>query len=179
MGFDVIDNPEFKKFRKHSGFKNSEFKKLAEQSQQHALLWGKSIPDSQLMEAHVPEICQQLISQKVSGVFFAPLELTPRKDAINQLIVKTFTDADIPVVLLDRDLVPYPQRSELDLVGIDNRRAGHIITAHLLSAGAKPTAGRSCDGPGSMCARFVHGSKHLRGSTISCSHGFFRLAATL
>src|SRR5437870_21217 len=29
MGFDVIDNPEFKKFRKHSGFKNSEFKKLA------------------------------------------------------------------------------------------------------------------------------------------------------
>jgi GntR family transcriptional regulator of arabinose operon len=110
---------------------------LAEQAQQHVLLWGKSIPDSQLTEAHVPEICHQLISQNVSGVFFAPLELTPRKDAINQLIVKTFADANIPVVLLDRDLVPYPQRSELDLVGIDNRRAGHIITAHLLSAGAK------------------------------------------
>jgi len=29
MGFDVIDNPEFRKFKKKSGFKNAEFKALA------------------------------------------------------------------------------------------------------------------------------------------------------
>ncbi len=29
MGFDVINNPDFNRFRKRSGFKNSEFKQLA------------------------------------------------------------------------------------------------------------------------------------------------------
>jgi len=29
MSFDVIDNPDFKKFKKTSGFTNAEFKKLA------------------------------------------------------------------------------------------------------------------------------------------------------
>ena len=29
MVFEVIDNPDFKRFRKQSGFRNSEFKKLA------------------------------------------------------------------------------------------------------------------------------------------------------
>lgn len=29
MTFGVIDNPDFKRFRKHSGFKNAEFRKLA------------------------------------------------------------------------------------------------------------------------------------------------------
>jgi DNA-binding LacI/PurR family transcriptional regulator len=40
-------------------------------------------------------------------------------------------------VLLDRDLVPYPDRSQYDLVGIDNRRAGYTVTAHLLKAGCR------------------------------------------
>jgi GntR family transcriptional regulator of arabinose operon len=31
----------------------------------------------------------------------------------------------------------YPKRSNCDLVGIDNRRAGHIVTEHLIRQGAK------------------------------------------
>jgi DNA-binding LacI/PurR family transcriptional regulator len=77
------------------------------------------------------------VAKKVSGVFFAPLELTPQKDAINRTIADVFEKAGIPVVLLDRDLVSYPERSRYDLVGIDNRRAGYAITAHLLRCGCR------------------------------------------
>jgi GntR family transcriptional regulator, arabinose operon transcriptional repressor len=45
--------------------------------------------------------------------------------------------AEIPIVLLDRDIVPFPQRSGLDLVGIDNRLAGFLITSHLINLGCR------------------------------------------
>jgi GntR family transcriptional regulator, arabinose operon transcriptional repressor len=101
----------------------------------HALLWGKSLSDTGITGEDIESLCRQLTS-KVSGVFFAPLELAPEKDAINRRIADHFERAGIPMVLLDRDLLPYPQRSQYDLVGIDNRRAGYVITEHVISAGA-------------------------------------------
>ncbi len=44
------------------------------------------------------------------------------------------------MVLLDRDLEPYPQRSRYDLVGIDNRRTGFLATEYLIKTGAKRIA---------------------------------------
>lgn len=109
----------------------------AQHSSRHVLLWGSPLalePDAN-MERQASLACRQLIAAKVTGVFFAPLELTPRKDAINRAIADALERAGIAVVLLDRDLTPYPERSRYDLVGIDNRRAGFAITRHLLSAG--------------------------------------------
>ena len=103
----------------------------------HVLLWGSSLGDSADVEHQASQACRQLVGKKVSGVFFAPLELTPQKDAINHKIATVFDKAEIPLVLLDRDLVPYPARSRYDLVGIDNRRAGYTITAHLLRCGCR------------------------------------------
>jgi GntR family transcriptional regulator of arabinose operon len=40
-------------------------------------------------------------------------------------------------VLLDRDFERYPDRSNFDLVGIDNHRAGYVLTRHLLEAGSR------------------------------------------
>jgi hypothetical protein len=51
---------------------------------------------------------QQLITRKVAGVFFAPLELTLGFTDINQKIANILERAKIPVVLLDRDLYAYP-----------------------------------------------------------------------
>jgi GntR family transcriptional regulator, arabinose operon transcriptional repressor len=107
----------------------------AQHGSHHALLWGSSLSDSSNIEEQVSQACRQLIAKKVSGVFFAPLELTTEKDTINQRIAALFDRAGIPVVLLDRDLVAYPERSAYDLVGIDNRRAGYAITTHLLNCG--------------------------------------------
>jgi GntR family transcriptional regulator, arabinose operon transcriptional repressor len=103
----------------------------------HALLWGSSLGDTSNIEDQASLACRQLVAKKVSGVFFAPLELTNEKDTINRRIAEVFDKAGIPLVLLDRDLVAYPDRSGYDLVGIDNRRAGYAITAHLLKAGCQ------------------------------------------
>jgi len=107
----------------------------AQQAEHHALLWGRSLDDSEATASDVTGLCRQLIGKNVSGVFFAPLELTPEKDQINRAIAAEFEKAGIPMVLLDRDLAIYPERSGFDLVGIDNRRAGYVITAHLLRSG--------------------------------------------
>ncbi len=112
----------------------------AQHASQHVLLWGTSLADAGNVEEQASHACRQLVAKKVSGVFFAPLELTPEKDAINRRIANVFDRAGIPLVLLDRDLVPYPGRSAYDLVGIDNRRAGYVLAAHLLQRGCRRVA---------------------------------------
>ena len=83
------------------------------------------------------DLCQRFIRDRVGGVFFAPLELIPDKDFVNRRIVAALDDAKLPLVLLDRDYVKYPGRSNHDLVGINNRRVGHTITDHMFEAGCK------------------------------------------
>jgi GntR family transcriptional regulator, arabinose operon transcriptional repressor len=109
-------------------------------ARQHALVWG-SLPDGPASKAdRARALCRQFIDRRVSGVFFAPLELTPDKDAVNREIAQALDRAGIPVVLLDRTVVPYPERGVHDLVGIDNRRAGYRITEHLLHLGSRRIA---------------------------------------
>ncbi|MBN1904097.1 MAG: GntR family transcriptional regulator [Deltaproteobacteria bacterium] len=108
------------------------------QKNHHTLLWGdfgekQGNPDPVLIE----QVCESYIRQSVAGVFFAPLELTEDKDRINRSVIASMKSAGIPIVLLDRDIVPFPQRSGLDLVGIDNRLAGFLITNHLVTLGCK------------------------------------------
>jgi DNA-binding LacI/PurR family transcriptional regulator len=109
----------------------------AQNGGQHVLLWGSSLGDAPNIEQQASQACRQLVARKVAGVFFAPLELTPRKDTINRTIADIFDKAGVALVLLDRDLVPYPGRSGYDLVGIDNRRAGYAVTSHLLQRGCR------------------------------------------
>jgi DNA-binding LacI/PurR family transcriptional regulator len=103
----------------------------------HVLLWGSGMEESTSTDAEVSRLCEQFLAKRVAGVFFAPLELTPSKDTVNRRVADLFRKANIPMVLIDRDLVAYPARSDYDLVGIDNRRAGYTIAAHLLSCGAR------------------------------------------
>ena len=64
----------------------------------------------------------------------------PAKDAVNYRIVTALDRAGIALVLLDRCYAPYPTRSKFDLVGIDNRRTGFLITEHLLRLGVRRIA---------------------------------------
>jgi DNA-binding LacI/PurR family transcriptional regulator len=98
---------------------------------------GRSVASSVDREEDAERLCQQYIDQRVSGVFFAPLEFGPNRDQVNRRVLKSLRAARIPVVLLDRCVLDYPARSEYDLVGLDNRRAGYIMTDHLLNQGAK------------------------------------------
>ncbi len=105
-----------------------------------ALLWGNSSVSVQDSAKAAEQMVQSFISQKVAGVFFAPLELTSDKDAANRRLARALDRAQIPFVLLDRCYLPYPERSQHDLVGVDNRRAGYLATSHLLELGARRLA---------------------------------------
>src|SRR6202021_873356 len=90
----------------------------------HSLLWGNSASKENEKEEVAEQLCQHYISQKVSGVFFAPVEFSTGRFRANHKIVEALDKAQIPVVLLDRCLETYPRRSKYDLVEIDNRRTG-------------------------------------------------------
>lgn len=112
----------------------------APHAQEHALLWCNAMaaPGS-LAEERAWQICQQHIARRVSGVFFAPLEENPDTaglETMNVRILAALKEASIPVVLLDRDALPFPGRSDCDLVGLDNWRAGLVATNHLLGLGS-------------------------------------------
>ena len=112
----------------------------AGESLHHRVLWGNAPSSAQAKEQRAEELCRYLIGRKVSGVFFAPVELTPNRDSANLRIEKELTANGIPIVLVDRCIAPYPERSRHDLVGIDNRRAGYIVTNHLIRAGCRRVA---------------------------------------
>lgn len=104
------------------------------------VLWGGStnpLEDTDASLEHAEELCQQFISRKLSGVFFAPVELTPDQGAANRKLAESLRDAGLPVVLIDRDLVGYPGRSDFDLVGIDNLAGGYLLAEHLIKLGCK------------------------------------------
>jgi DNA-binding LacI/PurR family transcriptional regulator len=109
-------------------------------ARRHALVWGSLDDAGGSKEQRAWDLAQQYIERKVAGVFFAPLELAPAKDEVNLRIVQAFDEARIPVILLDRTAVPYPERGHHDLVGIDNRHAGYLVTEHLLRLGVRRIA---------------------------------------
>ena len=112
----------------------------APQARKNALLWGNIAPEPETREEQTWELCQQYIAKKVDGVFFAPLERAAANDETNYRVIASLERANIPVVLLDRCILPYPRRSRHDLIGIDHRRAGYMITEHLLKLGCRRIA---------------------------------------
>ena len=105
----------------------------------HALVWG-SLNGGGTKEEQAWDLCRHYIDREVSGVFFAPLEYTPSKNEMNRRIAEALDAARIPVVLLDRTVGPYPERGHHDLVALDNRGAGYVMTEHLLRLGSRRVA---------------------------------------
>lgn len=102
----------------------------------HSLIWGHSESNLEQRAEAAMQLCQQYISQRVTGAFFAPIEYVGDRDRTNREIVAAFERAKIPIVLLDRCYEKYPDRAPYDLVGINNHRAGYTMTRHLLHVGA-------------------------------------------
>jgi GntR family transcriptional regulator, arabinose operon transcriptional repressor len=111
-------------------------------AQEHALLFGsasRDLPpgDAARRDERAWHLCQQYIEREVDGVFFAPVSTLVEPDDVNHRIVQALDAAGIPIVLLDRPVTNYPDPGSHDLIGIDNRRAGYVMTTHLLDRGAQ------------------------------------------
>lgn len=108
--------------------------------QDYTLLWGGSTHprhDTDASLEHAEQLCRHFIERRVSGVFFAPYELVTEKESANRRLAETLRQAGIPVVLLDRDLQSFPNRSDFDLVGIDNVAGGYLLAEHLIKLGCR------------------------------------------
>jgi len=106
----------------------------------YGLLWGGSATPHEDTDAsleHAQELCKQFIARKLSGVFFAPAELQPGQEEANRKLAESLRGAGIPVVMIDRDLLEFPRRSDFDLVGLDNMASGNLVGEHLLKLGCK------------------------------------------
>jgi len=102
-----------------------------------SLIWGATSPATPVEEdTKIETLCSRFLAQHVTGVFFVPDELPEHSpDNRNLRIAQTLTAAGLAVVLLDRDVVPFPHQGPYDLVGIDNVTAGFKQTRHLLDCG--------------------------------------------
>lgn len=78
-----------------------------------------------------------MLERGISGVLFAPLENVVDRERENLAICSRFRSAGIPVVLLDRDVVEFPGRSDNDVVGMDDVRAGAMVGDHLIDRGLR------------------------------------------
>ncbi|MDO4585759.1 MAG: GntR family transcriptional regulator [Planctomycetia bacterium] len=127
-----------------------------------SLLWGTDYSSIVTNEKCAIELCQRYIDMGVSGVFFAPCQLPGHnKLDMNSIITETLSSAGITVVLMDRDIVPFPIRSQFDLIGIDNYEAGFIQTQHLIERG---------------CRRIIYASRHGTVGTMSGRYAGYRYA---
>jgi GntR family transcriptional regulator, arabinose operon transcriptional repressor len=79
---------------------------------------------------------QNILQQNVAGIFLVPMPLD-HSTQTNQQLTQAIAGNGRPIVLLDTDVAPPPQRSQFDLVGVDNRRCGYLLTEHLLKLGLK------------------------------------------
>ena len=85
------------------------------------------------------ESAERLIARGVRGVFYLPHGINGEGGPVNRRVIELFTRANIPVVLLDRDICEFPQRSAHDLIGVDNIRGGYLLGQHLIDLGCRRT----------------------------------------
>ncbi len=111
---------------------------VLEKENNSTFLWDGTIANNAEMRQNiVVKICQSYIEKKVDGVFFSPLERTHHAHNLNETICKMFDLNHIPIVLMDRDITHFPNRSGYDIVGIDNFQAGYILTEHMIREGCE------------------------------------------
>jgi len=84
-------------------------------------------------------LAREYAKRKVAGVIIEPVELMPDSADLTREIIAAFDALKIPVLLIDRDITPL-ERSNHDLIGIDNVAAGYTLGKRLIAAGARHIA---------------------------------------
>ena len=114
--------------------------KLVVNEENLSLMWGRGSTTSEHNGRNAELLAKKYADLGVDGIFFAPLELFEQAGEINQRVVDICQEAEIPVVLLDNDLVDYPQSGDFDLVCMDHVEAGYTVAKHLIDSGCRKLA---------------------------------------
>jgi GntR family transcriptional regulator of arabinose operon len=88
-------------------------------------------------DQHRAEAIERACEQGVAGVFLLPGEPVGPTPSVNQPLLERLRSAGVAVVLLDRDVLLAPFRSDFDLVSLDNLSAGAALGQHLLAQGCR------------------------------------------
>jgi len=135
----------------------------------YGLWWGAStspVSEMKMSVAEAEELCSRFVERGVVGVFFVPFEHQADREAANQRIIERLRQAGVPVVLIDRDMGAFPNRSAYDLVGVDNFAGGYQLAEHLIKLGAqrlgyvmRPLTASTVDAriAGARCAMLAYG----------------------
>ncbi len=101
------------------------------------LILPPQLPRSRSFEESSQYICDQFINAKLDGIIFTPLEHIDNDEPFNSSILEKIKNAQIPVVLLDRDVVAWPKQMPYDLIGMNNIEAGFVVADHLIKQGCR------------------------------------------
>lgn len=109
-------------------------------ARRHSTLLLKCLSGDGSFKERILNTTRSLIDMRVNGVFYYPAELPGDQMQLNRVVVDMLAEAGISVILIDRDIASFPNRSEFTRIGYDNRRAGVILTEHLLRKGCRRIA---------------------------------------
>jgi DNA-binding LacI/PurR family transcriptional regulator len=116
---------------------NDQLLKQSEIGRFNCMWEGATASNAEIRKTLIETCCDGYIAKKVDGIFFSPLERVSGSYSLNLQICKKIKDANIPLILIDRDVLTYPEHSEFDVVSLDNFNAGCIMAQHLLDAGCE------------------------------------------
>ena len=84
-------------------------------------------------ERHIMRQVDVLVSERVMGVVYHPVDFCAAAERINMAVLEVLRAANIPVVMLDCGAGCH----SLDCVGVDNVQIGWNLAEHVVSNGAK------------------------------------------
>ena len=117
----------------------SELSRLCQQGEYALLLGMATTGPSEERARRAKEIAEDFAERGVRGVVFQPIGCLADADERNAEIAQFLKKHGIPLVLLDGDIVPVPERSGFDTVEIDNYEAGYRLARHMLMTRPKAT----------------------------------------
>ncbi len=83
------------------------------------------------------KVAHSFVKQRVAGVVLQPLAFLKAPERVTKDILFLFEKAEIPVVLIDRNVNIREDLIRHDFVGIDNFSAGRALGEHVKAQGAK------------------------------------------
>lgn len=103
------------------------------QDEGHVLMLGQIVAgDASARARQARQLAEKFADQGVMGVILQPIGFLADADSLSADIVRIFEKKGIPVVLIDGDIVPVPERSGCDTVEIDNFEAGYRLARHVM-----------------------------------------------